>query len=812
MSDLVYAFRRITRAPAFTATAVATLALGIGANAAIFSVVKAVLLQPLPYRDADRLVMVWGKMDKGAVTMLSGPEVRDYSAATRTFANVGVYSDTAANLTGGQDPERVVAAQVSPNLFATLGVRPALGRAFAPSDDPQALANQVVLGFNLWRRRFGGNPEVVGQRILVDGAQVQVLGVMPAGFTLPLDLGNDRPSELWQPLDLRAPEWNGWGNHSLVGVARLRDAVSPAQATMTLRGLEDQWIQDRVGGGWNDSDIVRRAAVPIKDLVLGDVRTGLWLVFGAVAAVLLIACANVANLSLARSDERQREIAVRTAIGASRARIVRQLLIESSLLSALGGAAGVGVALAGLRALTALNPQGIPRVHEAQIDSAVLLVTALLTVVTGVLFGLAPAIELGRADVTTPLRESGRGSTGSGSQRFRDALTMGQMALSIVLLIGAVLLLRTFIELRRIDLGFNPQNALTLRLTLPLGAYERDADAIRIVETLRRRFAELHDVASVGATRLLPLTGTIGDWSITLEGREKRPGENPNGDWQVVTPGYFESMGIRLIRGRFLAETDTENAPIVAVISETMANRYWPSMDAIGQRFSVTNRVPYHWITVVGVVGAVHHNVVTEAPRAEMYVPHAQWGAAGASTRRAMTFVLRTARDPTAVLPDVRAVVRSIDPNLPLSDVQPLDRVAAEALGPARFATWLFAIFAALALCLATIGVYGVLSLLITRRRYEFGIRLALGARPLSIVEMVMTKGLTLVAIGMACGLAAAAALTRVMQSLLYGVTPFDPVTFTVVPTVLGTVALLACVIPAGRAARLDPMITLRDR
>lgn len=810
-SDIAYAFRRLVRAPAFAAISVLTLALGIGVNTAVFSLVKTVVIQPLPYGDPERLVMLWGKMERGSITHISGPEARAYAAEDRAFANVGSYVGTAAILSGGQEPERVVAAAVTPNMFATLGARPLVGRTFGAADDPIEIADQVVLSHSLWQRRFGASRDVVGQKILVDGAPALVVGIMPAAFKLPLDFIDDRPSELWRPLNLRAAQWSSWGDHSLICIARLIDGASTASATATMRKLEDRWIADRQDGGWTNRDVVRRAAVPVTDLALGDVRYALWLLLGAVAVILLITCANVANLTLAKSDERQREIAVRTAIGASRARIVRQLLTESVLLSAFGGGLGIGLAYLATRTLVALHPGGIPRLGEVELDMAVLTFASVLSVATGIAFGVAPAIELSRADLNTPLKEGGwTGSLGRGRQRFRDSLAVAQMALSVVLLIGALLLTRSFVELRRIDLGFNPSHALTARVTLPPAAYTKDADAIRVIRTLTRQLADLPGVQAVGATRLLPLTGTIGNWSITQESRTKAPGENPNGDWQVVTPGYFESMGIRLTRGRFLSESDDENAPVAAVINETMAARYWPGEDAIGKRFRVGGpTVP--WVTIVGIVGHVRHNTVTEKPRAEMYVPHAQWGAAGASTRRAMTFVIRTTADPFTVLPHVREAVRSIDTTLPLSEVRTLDEIAADALSEARFTTALLGLFAGLALTLATVGIYGLMSLLIARRRREIGIQVALGARSTEIVGMVVGRGMRLAAVGVAAGLIAAAGLSRVMTSLLYAVTPMDPLTFMAVPAILVCVTLLACLIPAVRAMRLNPIAALRQ-
>jgi putative ABC transport system permease protein len=808
LPDLAHALRRLGRAPGFAAIAILTLALGIGANTAIFSLVKTVLLRPLPYGEADRLVMIWGNRDKGETTWLSIPEVHSYVTESSAFASVASYTSTAANLTGGAEPERVIVALVTPNLFRTLRVAPAIGRAFTPADSTAAAADLVVLSWGLFQRRFGGRPEIVGQRIQMNGSAWTVIGVMPASFRLPLDFSDERPSELWRTFANRPEDLASWGDHSYIGVARLKSGVTPELATKDMRRLEDQWIRD---GHWSNRDLARRSAILVKDLVVGDIRYALWILLGAVGVILLIACANVANLMLARSDDRHREIAVRTALGASRARIVRQLLTESVLLSLIGGTLGLALAFGGTRALLALRPASIPRVGDVGLDVGVLLFTLLLTVMTGLVFGAAPALELSRPDLNRALKEGGRtGTVGRARQRFRDSLAVTQMALSVVLLIGAMLLVRSFLELRRIDLGFRPQNALTLRIVTPTSSYATSQDVIGFYRTLRQRLGELPGVQTVGATRLLPLTGTIGDWSITLEGRVRAPGENPNGDWQVVTPGYFESMGMKLRRGRAITDQDHENAPLVAVINETMARRYWPNEDAIGKRFSLgTNQRP--WITVVGIAQQVRHNAVTESPRAEMYGPHAQWAAAGASAPRGMTFVIRTSGDPLAVLGYVRETVRSLDPNLPVADVRTLQSVADQSLSQARFTTLLLALFAALALTLATIGIYGVISLLVTRRRQEIGIRIALGARPALILGMVLRRGLALAGVGLGIGLAGAMLLTQVINSMLYGVSRFDVVTFALVPLLLAAVALVACLIPASRAATVDPVVALRE-
>ena len=806
-ADVAHGLRRLARAPGFTAVALLTLALGIGANTAIFSLVRAVLLRPLPYGDPGTLVMIWGSRDKGERTWLSTPEVLDYRKERAIFEGVAAYYASAVNLTGGDQPERVSAAAVTPDLFTTLGVRAGIGRTFQASDSAAVFDTQVILGHGLWVRRFGSQPDVVGQTIQVNGRARTVIGVMPASFKLPLDFSDDRPTEIWIPYDV-TPDVDSWGDHSLIGVARLRPGTAPGTATAAMRALEDRWVRD---GRWTNRDLARRQAVPMKEIVIGDVRTALWVLLGAVGVILLIACANVANLVLARADDRHREIAVRTALGASRGRVVSQLLTESVLLSCVGGVLGIALAYGAMRGVVALNPPGIPRIEDISLDVGVLVFTAALTVLTGLAFGLAPALELSHADVSLALKEGGRsGTAGRVRQRFRDSLAVAQMGFSVVLLIAAVLLIRSFVELRRIDLGFRTDQVLTLRTALPEGTYPDDGDVVGFYRVLRHRLQELPGVRAVGATRLLPLTGTIGDWSITLEGRPRVAGENPNGDWQVVTPGYFESMGVKLLRGRFVADADNENAPIVAVINETMANRYWPNEDAIGKRFHIgTNAQP--WITIVGIVAAVRHNAVTERPRAEMYVPHAQWTAAGASARRGMTFVIRTAGDPLAALGYVRQTVRSLDPSLPIADVRTLDAVASDALAQPRFTTLLLGLLAALALALATVGIYGVIALLVTRRRQEIGIRIALGARPASILGMVVRRGMALAGIGVAGGLVAAFLLTRLLASLLYGVTRFDVATFALVPALLASVALVACLIPAARAARVDPIVALRE-
>jgi putative ABC transport system permease protein len=803
--DLRLAARALLATPGFTLLTALTLALGIGANTLIFSLVKTVVLRPLPYGQPDRVVLIWGNPAKGETTWLSASEVRSYDREAPGLEQVAAYSRSAANLTGATEPERVSTALVTPNLFATLRTAAAIGRTFASAD---AGAERVVLSHGLWARRFAADPAVVGRTLRLNGTPHTVIGVMPAGFRLPLDFGDDRPSDVWLPLDLDARNYAGWGNRSFIGVGRLRPDVTPARVAAELRVVETRWLRE---GLLRNGEGLGRNAVPVADLVLGPARRTLFVLLGAVGVVLAIACVNVASLLLARSDARRRDVTLRAALGATRARLIRPLLIESTLLSLAGAAWAVVIAWGGLRLLVAAYPVSIPRVEDAGLDVGVLAFTLVLGVVTGLLSGLAPALGLARPELSRALNDGGPSrSPGRARSRFRDTLTVAQTALSTVLLIAAVLLVRTFVELRRVDLGFAPEGVLSARVTLPPADYPTDGHVIAFYQNLLERVRALHGVRSAGATRLLPLTGTIGDWSITLEGRPQAPGENPNGDWQVVTPGYFEAMGMRLVRGRFLVSGDREAGPYVAVVNETMADRYWPGADAIGKRFHLgTKNQP--WITIVGLVGNVRHNAIVEEPRAEMYLAHAQFPGEGGSARSAMTVVARVDRNPAALASLLRSAVREIDPHLPLAEVRTLEGVVDESLSEARLTTLLLALLAALALTLATTGIYGMTSLRVGRRRQEMAIRSALGARPGAILQMVLRHGLLLASSGIGIGVAGALFATRALASLLHGVTPLDPVTFALVPAGLAAVSLVACLVPARRAAAIDPATALRQ-
>jgi putative ABC transport system permease protein len=809
--DLRHAISRLLRDRGFAAITIVTLALGIGANTAVFSLVQTVLLSPLPYGDAGRVVMVWGP-DRGESTWLSLQEVVGYGRQSKTLAAMSGYTELDANLTGGQEPERVRAAAVAPNLFDMLRVPAALGRVAGAGDVQGGVSDVIVLSHGLWQRRFGGAADVVGRSIQVNGVARTVIGVMPASFRLPGDFLAQRPTEAWLPLVVNESNLGAWGNRSYTGVARLRDDVSPPAVAGEFAAIADGWVKAGFVQAQPDGGLggLARRAVPVQDFITGGSRTALWILMGSVAFVLLIACANVANLQLARADVRRREVALRAALGASRSDIVRQLLTESLLLSIAGAAAGLGVAWAALRIVITMRPANLPRIEETGLDGSVLALTALLAVATGLLFGLIPALQLSRPNVAGILKDGGRsGTAGRSRQLARRGLVVLQMASSVVLALAAGLLIRSLVELNRIELGFSPANVLTAQLQVPATDYRLPADVVRFYRQLDERVAQLPGVRAAGAVRVLPLSRPIGDWSIKIEGRPYVVAENPNGDFQAVTPGYFDAMGLRLARGRFLTAADREDTTPVVVINETMAERYWPGEDAIGRQFMMgTDDKP--WLTIVGIVGAVRHNAVVEEPRAEMYVAHAQLPGHIQSAPRGMTLVVKTNGNPLGFAGALREAVRGIDRNLPVSDIRAMEAVAADALSQPRFVTFLLGVFAAIALALAAIGIYGTVSLLVAERTQEMGIRLALGAERSSILRMVLGQGLALTVAGLGLGLTGAIFLTRTLAGLVYGVGTLDPLTFAAVPAILCIVALLACLVPAVRAASVDPITTLR--
>jgi putative ABC transport system permease protein len=812
--DLRDAVRRLMADRSFTLIAALTLALGIGANTAIFSLLKAVLLTPLPYADPEHLVMLWNRdTPEGRVTVLSNRELWTYRQDATSYERIAGYIDGEANITGGQEPERVRVGIVTPDLFTTLGVSPAHGRVFGGAEGTSAGNNNViVLSHALWTRRFGGDPSVIGRPLLVNGAPLTIIGVMPSAFRLPTDYRNARVMDAWVPLVIDPANLGGWGSRNDFVVGRLRPGVTPSEATTELAVLWKRWVQagyvtDQRGRTFT------RSALPIQQFVTGRVRTPLLILIGTVAFVLLIAVANVGNLELVRTDVRARDVAVRAALGASRGRLVRQALFESSIVAFLGGMLGVVLAWGGIRMAQTLGAATIPRIADARIDASVLMVTSVLAVLCGVLFGLGPALKVSTPQLNSVLHDGGRSGT-AGRRRLivRRAIVIGQTAMSVVLVLAAGLLTRSLVALNRVDLGFDPRNVLTAQVTLPRASYPDEARAQAFYRVLRERAEQLPGVERAGLVRILPLARTIGDWSISIEGRPDDPVENPNGDLQYASPGYFETMGIALLRGRAFASTDDESHEYVTIISQAMALKYWPGEDAIGKRFHLGTG-PTPWLRVVGIAGQVHHNTIVEAPRSEIYVPIPQAAAATGSPGfppRTVTLVMKTRSEPVASAPPLRDLMRQLDSSLPLSEVKSMEHVATQTLADRRFTTMLLGAFAALALLLATVGVYGTVWLIVSERTQEIGIRMALGAQRNSIVTMVLRQGLGMIAAGLALGIGVSAFLTPLLKTLLFGVTALDPATFVVVAGLLATIGAIASLLPARRAALLDPIETLR--
>ena len=808
LQDLRFGARALKRNPAFAAIAVLTLALGIGANAAIFSVVNAVLLRPLPWHEPERAVLIWSKWTAFDKTWVSTGEVVDYRRRSRTLSEVATWSDGQVNLTGDGDPERLAAGSVSANTFTTLGASALIGRTFTTAEDVPNGPALVVLGHALWSRRYAADRSIVGRSVQINGRPYEVVGVMPADFVLPTDYQNPEPTQLWLPLQMD-PASTDHGNHGQYAAGRLKPGATVQQAADDLHGIARAMTAEGLYPVQMEFDTV---VLSLTDEVVGTVRRAIWLLFGAVAFLLLIACANVANLLLARAEGRQREIAVRSALGASGARVVRQLLTESLVLTTAASVVGLAIAYAGVRFVAWWNPASVPRVADVTVDVKVLLFTAAVAVVTSVIFSLAPAIRALRVDLTDSLKDGAQGaSSGGARQRFRNALVVVEMALAVVLLVGAGLMLRSLWSLQRVQLGFDPSGVLTMRLSLPQAGYANAEQVVAFYSRLMDRVRELPGVRLAGAVRSLPLGSEIGDWGLRVDGYTPPPGTGAKGDWQIVTAGYLEAIGERLVRGRSITAADRDDTMLVALINEEMARRYWPGRDPVGGRIRLGgSQSDRPWITVVGVVGDVRHNGITDVVKEKFYIPHTQWHRSTGNPSRGMSLVINTDRNPSDLVRPVRQIIRELDPSLPVANVRTMDDVVAATLSAPRFTGMLLGVFAALALVLSAIGIYGVLSYVVSRRTREIGIRVAIGAGRAEVLRLVLANGLSLTLAGVALGLAIAAAASRVMTTLLHDVRPGDPATFATVAIVLTTVAITASLVPAWRATRVDPVAALK--
>ena len=806
LQDLRYGLRMLARSPGVTPAAVLILALGIGANTAIFSVLKGVLFHPLPYPDPGRLMMVWMRFtgiglpnDRNAV---SAPEFRDLEEFNRSFAGVAAIGGDVFNLGLQGAPQRVDGADVSPSLFSVLGVQARLGRTFLPQEAQPGRNQVVVLSYGLWKRGFGGDPGVVGRMITINGSAVRVVGVMPPGFDFPWQ------AEMWAPLAFTPQDLSpaSRANHGYVVLARIKPKLSLAQAMADMERVSNDIIQQNPGYPYRRFNFTVLLN-PLLEETVGDARTPLWMLMSAAGLVLLIACANVAGLLLARAEVRRKEMAIRVSMGAGRLRIVGQLLTESVLLAGLGGLVGLALAPYILKVVGMFGVTALPRAADIRIDIPVLAFTTAVSFLVGILFGLAPALQTLGGPRFDTLKEGGRSSgVGAGRHRLLKALAVGETAVSLVLLAGAGLLLKSFVRILEVNPGFDPAGVLTLRVSLPDQKYSKPEQVRAFYSKLMERVQGLPGVKAAGAVTVLPLSGGNNSGTITVDTRAVPPDQTtPEADWRVATPGFFKALRIPLIRGRYLDERDTETSPPVAVIDETLAHTYWPNEDPIGKRLKRgggPSTPP--WMTVVGVVGHVRYRALTAPSRVEVYWPESQDPNSG------MSLVIRTSADPTRLASTVQKVVQEIDPDQPVYRVATMRDVMADSVAGQRVAMILLAVFAGLAVLLAAIGIYGVLAYSVAQRTHEIGIRMALGAEHAGVLRMVTWEGLTVAAIGVVIGIAGALGLTWLIASMLYAVRPTDPLTFICVSLLLVAVALISSYIPARRAAKVDPMEALR--
>jgi predicted permease len=800
--DLHYGARMLYKNPGFTLIAVVTLALGIGANTAIFSVVNGVLLKPLPYREPEQLIRVFERSRTQPKFPMSGGNFQDYREQNSTLIGLALYTRQDLELSQDDKPERLAALRVSAGFFELLGAQPLLGRDFRREDELPDNNQVVILSHGLWRRRFNSDPNVIGRVITLSRQPFTVVGVAPPGFQ---HVGGDYRSmphgesvDAWWPVALRPQA--GRGAHFLNAVGRLKPSVSAAQAEADFNTIAGQ-LADRfpnTNRGWGI------AIEPLHEEIAGRARTTLLALFGAVFFVLLIACVNVANLLLARATTREREIAVRAAVGAGRWRIARQLLTESLLLAMAGGVAGILLAQWAIDALRAFGPEQLPRLQAVSIDGRILLFTLGVTLLTGLLFGLAPALQAGRVDLNELLKEGGRGGSGR-RRRLRDALVITEVALALALLTGAGLLIRSFWKLQQTDPGFNPERVLTASLSLPGVRYGESSKAITFQQQLLERLAALPGVQSTGLTSDLPWTGYDENAGFIIEGKTFPPNDGPSARYHFVSSDYFRTIGAPLIAGRFFNTDDRQDTQSVVLINRAMAERYWPGENAVGKRFTFSSQPGERdWFMVVGVVGDVK-----DFPHSSAAAPAFYWSLAQ-QTSRQFILVVRSSAEPVRLVEAMRSEVRALDKDLPLAEVKTLEAIAGTAVAGRRFTLWLVGFFALTAMALAAVGIYSVLSYLVAQRTHEIGLRMSLGAQFGDVLQLVIRQGMTLVLSGLVLGIASSFALTRLIRGLLFEVSATDPLAFALAAALLALVALLACYIPARRATKVDPMIALR--
>ena len=808
LQDLRYGARMLLKQPGFTVVAVIALALGIGANTAIFSVVNAILLRPLNYKDSDRLVQInhnYPKLDLKASVSASG--YTHYRDNCDAFEAIGAASFWPVNLTDTGDPERLQGLAITHTFLPMLGIEPARGRVFTANEDQPGHNRVVVLSDGLWRRRFAGDPNLVGNTIRLNGEQYTVIGIMPPSFQFGREFAQQ--IDLFSPVALTPEQLdtNRWRSEFLSVLAKLKPNVTLDQAQAEMDTIAANVRQVYFGGGdANDPSSWGLLLRSLREIVVGEIRPALLVLLAAVGFVLLIACANVANLLLARAALRHKEIAIRSALGAGRGRVIRQLLTESLLLATIGGALGLALAHWGIRALLSLNEDRIPRAGEIGIDARVLFFTGGVALLTGVLFGLFPALQTSKCDLHAVLKEGGR--SGSARRSVRGLFVVAEVALALVLLIGAGLLMKSFQKLQEVDPGFKPEHLLAMQISLPATKYRDPQQIDAFFQQALDKIKALPGVQSAGVSTSVPMSGFNSAGSFGIEGRNIAPGEMaPWGNRWFAGASYFQTMGVALIKGRYFDDRDVRDAPQVAIIDETMERKFWPDQDPIGKRIGF-QRDPQGnpiWREVVGVVGHVKHKGLEGESPVQYYIPHRQLPV------NTVFLVVRTAVEPASSMAGaVRGSIQEVDRELPVFRVTTMEQMVADSMTPRRFAMTLLGVFAFVALILASVGLYGVMSYSVTHRTNEIGIRMALGARVTDVLAMVVGQGMKLSLAGVGIGLAGAFALTRVMRTLLFGVSATDPLTYAVVALVLSAVSLLACFVPARRATKVDPMEALR--
>ena len=806
LQDLRYAARMLAKSPGFAITIVLTLALSIGANSAIFSVIDGVLLKKLPYPQQDRIVRFFLSSHTFPKFPINPWDFLDFRARNRAFGSMAIMTHNDVQLSGAGETQRLVSFQVSAGYFRVLGIPPARGRDFTTRDELPGNGRSAILSDRLWRTHFGADPAILGRKIRIEGLPFTVVGVMPPSMEHPGNLYKPVPYgdtvDLWTPFTFEGNP-NQRGSHYIEGIGRLKDGFSVAQAGADMNARMVQLAREHGDGGW------RVLVIPLYTEVVGASQKLLLVLLGAVGLVLLIACANAANLLLARAMARQREIAVRSALGASRGRLIRQMLTESALISLAGGVAGALLAIGGVKALVALLPAGFPRAHEIHVNAAVFAFTLGIALATGFLFGMAPALQTSRTDVQQNLREGGRGMTGSARQMgLRNWLVVAEVSLASVLLIGAGLMLRSFINLLESDPGFRPEHVLTAAISLPYETYKNEAAKISFYDRLVHELSNLPGVTAAGVGTDVPWSGyddNTGGWRI--EGKTPPPNEDFHARYHAATADYFRAVGIPLLAGRFFEDTDVKKSRSVLIINHALAELYWRGENPVGKRVCFCDDHPKDsdWTTIVGVVGDVK-----DTPEKAAAEPALWWAADQVMFFGDMRVVVRTNGDPLLLGTALQRAVRDLDPSIAVSEIRTLDQIADAGVSTPRFALFLVGMFAALAITLAGIGAYGVISWSVSQRTHEFGMRVALGAKPGDVLRLVLGQGIRLAVLGVAIGLIGALALARVLRSLLFEVSAADPLTFALVSVMALAIAALACYLPAWKATKADPMVALR--